>query len=247
MIPLVVALDAILLTRLYYLLSDAPIGLPRIAVLAAAQLGLLFLLCTAGAPSIAVAGVILIASAIDVVSERLGREPGSARLSSLLVLVLGSSLSHALAGPLEARAWLTTAPGPLPLLPDESELGTASLFLFGLLLLANETNLLVRAAFHHLRLEPGRVTARDDGEPEIEVDEAEYRAGRVIGILERWLMFAVVVSGADLSALAFIIAAKGLARLKQLEEQRFAEYMLIGTFLSAFSAIAVAYWIDALR
>jgi hypothetical protein len=64
--------------------------------------------------------------------------------------------------------------------------------------------------------------------------------------LERWLMFIVVVATDDLSALAFIIAAKGLARMKQLDDKQFAEYMLVGTLLSALSAVLVGFWVKRL-
>jgi len=71
-------------------------------------------------------------------------------------------------------------------------------------------------------------------------DNKEFNAGRVIGILERWLMFAVIASTNDWSALGFIIAAKGLVRFKKLDDTDFAEYLLVGTLLSALFAITVA-------
>ena len=52
-------------------------------------------------------------------------------------------------------------------------------------------------------------------------------------------MFMIIFQTGEFSALAFIIAAKGLARMKQLEDKQFAEYMLIGTFVSALAAIIV--------
>lgn len=60
-------------------------------------------------------------------------------------------------------------------------------------------------------------------------------------------MFLVVVATNDLSALAFIIAAKGLARMKQLEDRQFAEYMLVGTLLSAVSAVLIGFWIKGMQ
>jgi hypothetical protein len=118
---------------------------------------------------------------------------------------------------------------------------------FGFLVLANETNILVRAVFHHFHLEPQQAadTKGDEIRSEV-VDTKEYNAGRVIGFLERWLMFLVVLHSENLSALAFIIAAKGLARMKQLENKQFAEYMLIGTLLSTLAAVLVGKWIDTL-
>jgi len=75
------------------------------------------------------------------------------------------------------------------------------------------------------------------------INDGAFRAGRVIGFLERWLMLLVIVGGHDLGALAFIIAAKGLARIKQLEDRAFAEYMLIGTLMSALLSLVVGLWI----
>jgi hypothetical protein len=60
------------------------------------------------------------------------------------------------------------------------------------------------------------------------------------------MMFLVVILTNDLSAPAFIIAAKGLARMKQLEDRQFAEYMLIGTLLSAVSAVLIGFGIKGL-
>ena len=54
-------------------------------------------------------------------------------------------------------------------------------------------------------------------------------------------MFLVVLFGNNWSALGFIIAAKGLARFDKLKNQTFAEYMLIGTLMSALFAIVVAW------
>ena len=120
---------------------------------------------------------------------------------------------------------------------------SAVAFTIGLLLLANETNILIRAVFHHLGLDPAPPADPAPDRYAIRIDARDYRAGRAIGILERWLMFVVMLSTLNLTALAFIIAAKGLARMKQLEQPPFAEYLLIGTLLSVFSAIVVARWV----
>lgn len=124
----------------------------------------------------------------------------------------------------------------------------ASTLLLGFLLLGNETNMLVRAVVHRLDLEPrqraGEVEDREN--PAGQLDEEEYNAGRVIGILERWLMLLVILWSNNLSALGFIIAAKGLARMKQLEEKQFAEYMLVGTLLSLLMALLLGKGIASL-
>ena len=53
-------------------------------------------------------------------------------------------------------------------------------------------------------------------------------------------MYAVIVATAEYSAVAFILAAKGVARFKQLEEREFAEYVLVGTLASTLLTILVA-------
>lgn len=72
-----------------------------------------------------------------------------------------------------------------------------------------------------------------------EADIREYNAGRFIGILERILIFFFVLQN-QYTAIGFIIAAKGFARFKDLDQRRFAEYMIIGTLLSTLLAVIVS-------
>ena len=99
----------------------------------------------------------------------------------------------------------------------------------------NEINLLIRYGFYRLELEP-----RQGEFEEGETDRNEYNAGRVIGILERYLMYTVILTSNSYNAIGFIIAAKGIARFKQMEQRHFAEYVLVGTLASTLSAIAIA-------
>ena len=73
----------------------------------------------------------------------------------------------------------------------------------------------------------------------ISIDQVEYNRGRVIGVLERLMTFFFVINGAY-GALGFLIAAKGMTRFKQLDDREFAEYFLIGTFLSIILAGSAA-------
>ncbi|HLT63555.1 MAG TPA: hypothetical protein VKZ92_03445, partial [Pseudohongiella sp.] len=109
--------------------------------------------------------------------------------------------------------------------------------IFGTLLLASESNYLVRLLFHVCKLEP-KIKARD------EIDQDEYRAGRVIGILERNLIFLIVYFSGQFEAVGFMLAAKGLIRIRQLKDRQFSEYLLIGTLASAICSVLVA---EALR
>lgn len=63
----------------------------------------------------------------------------------------------------------------------------------------------------------------------------EPARGRVIGYLERSLVFLLLVSG-NFGAIGILLAAKTFARFRQLDDRDFAEYVLIGTLLSIGSA-----------
>jgi len=62
------------------------------------------------------------------------------------------------------------------------------------------------------------------------------RVGATIGVLERLLIVTFVLVGAD-AAIGFVIAAKTIARFRQLDDRDFAEYYLLGTLASVSVAI----------
>jgi hypothetical protein len=92
--------------------------------------------------------------------------------------------------------------------------------LFLLLLCLVKSGLLIRAALARLDLRPSDTD-----------DPGRARAGMSIGMLERALVFAMVLAG-EFGGVGFVVAAKGLVRPCQLEGKGFAEYVLIGTLLS---------------
>lgn len=106
--------------------------------------------------------------------------------------------------------------------------------LFGVLVSANESNLVIRAVFDWLDLKPRLKPARDGA---VEVDVGEFNRGRIIGVLERVLLFGFVLQ-MQYGAIGFILAAKAFTRFKALDDRPFAEYVLIGTLLSACLALA---------
>jgi hypothetical protein len=110
------------------------------------------------------------------------------------------------------------------------------LLTFWLLLVGNEANRLVRAVLlsvdeqqdSQLRLFPLKTPAK------------EAARGRIIGILERLIIFIAVVMQ-QYTALGIVVAAKGIARYKKMEnDPQFAEYFLIGTLLSVVVAAGIA-------
>jgi len=69
------------------------------------------------------------------------------------------------------------------------------------------------------------------------VDAKEYNRGRLIGDLER-IVLTIVVAAGSYAALAFLVAAKGLVRFDEFENNRdFAEYFLIGSLSSVLVAL----------
>jgi hypothetical protein len=73
----------------------------------------------------------------------------------------------------------------------------------------------------------------------------EERMGETIGVLERLLVVVLVPSGGP-AAVGFVIAAKTLARFKELDKKRFAERYLLGTMTSvtvALTSTLAAMWI----
>lgn len=70
-------------------------------------------------------------------------------------------------------------------------------------------------------------------------------AGRLIGILERTLVLALVLYQ-QWAAMAILVTAKSIARFEELKKRRFAEYYLVGTLASLLVALAVAFLLTML-
>ncbi|TGB00452.1 DUF3307 domain-containing protein [Sporolactobacillus shoreae] len=57
--------------------------------------------------------------------------------------------------------------------------------------------------------------------------------GKIIGYVERLLVIILIVSS-SYASIGFIVAAKSIARFKQMDDRQFAEYFLLGTLTSIF-------------
>lgn len=110
---------------------------------------------------------------------------------------------------------------------------TVQLVIFGFLMVLNEANIILRYLLQIMGLE----SLGTKGE---EVDQKEYNTGRVIGLLERIFVFLFVLLN-QYTAIGFILAAKGVARFQDFKSRTFAEYVLIGTLLSALLSMIVAF------
>ena len=76
-------------------------------------------------------------------------------------------------------------------------------------------------------------------------DRNEDAGGLYIGILERICILTLSLLG-QYTAISFVIAAKSLARFKQLSEEAFAERYLIGTLLSVNIALLLGIFVNIL-
>lgn len=67
----------------------------------------------------------------------------------------------------------------------------------------------------------------------------EYRAGWMIGILERLILFAGIMLH-SWEVLAAVIALKTVARFQKMDQREFAEYFLVGSMFSVLWTLLVA-------
>jgi hypothetical protein len=115
--------------------------------------------------------------------------------------------------------------------------------LMGGLLVSNEANHLLRLLLAGLRVGPA--AAAGDNSDMAAPDRREYNTGRVIGILERIIIYVAVLTD-QIAAIGLVLAVKGLARFKEMDDRPFAEYVLVGTLLSLLLAVSVALLVKSL-
>ena len=178
--------------------------------------------------------------------------------SSLLLILLATWLGSPWTGTgvrpqwdwlLDHEAWFSPI-GFLAKAPWRVLLITA----FGLLLCLNEVSTFVRLALTVLKVKPSVSVNGSNGEseqpaegtsearnadPDPTLDEDELQRGRWIGILERVIVFALILVG-QYGVLGFVLTAKTMARFKSLDKRPFAEYFILGTLLSVVLGGGVA-------
>ncbi|MDO9522072.1 MAG: hypothetical protein Q7L19_17860 [Pseudohongiella sp.] len=216
----------LMLSRLVYLPNDGPLPVTKNAALLTAQLLVLFLVYPFHLAVWLSAAVLIMVALLAHHFETAGRIRRGSRILTLAAqLLIPAGLFWSLGA--DARAWTLNVPETIV---------AASL---GILVLANEVNYLIRLLFVWCNLEPKMSASAGDSSPP-PVDEEEYKAGRVIGMLERALIFLIIFFVNDFAAVGFILAAKGLIRIQQTKDRQFSEYMLIGTLASTIFSVVVA-------
>ncbi|MFZ5494944.1 MAG: hypothetical protein ACOZE5_06355 [Verrucomicrobiota bacterium] len=226
-----------LLTRLVCLFRNEPAKGRTWLAKTAVELAALAVLYPCNGVWLGIAASLL---ALNLLGYRL--EQGTARkdFSRLLLGVAGLAVWSVWFSPRlglgfrpELATWTERLAQWTALAPLQKVLGgvRVQLVLFGLLLSANEANLVIRTVFDWLELKPRSLPAGGGA-----VDEGEFNRGRVIGMLERVLLYGFVLQ-AQYGAIGFVLAAKAFTRSKALDDRPFAEYVLIGTLLSACLAL----------
>lgn len=240
--------NVVLVSRLVYLFRDGPLTSGGLFFFFTVQIaGLL-----AFQPGVAWAILLVLLFLNGVVFHRLekGRNPTTGfRLLSLavqLVLVsvffsnwIGISFNNEL---LSSLAGLGRYSILVSLLEKINRPGS-SIVLMGGFLVSNEANHLLRLLLAGIRVGPQAMAG--DNSTMTAADRREYNTGRVIGILERIIIYVAVLTG-EIAAIGLVLAVKGLARFKEMDHRPFAEYVLVGTLLSTLLAVFVALLVRAL-
>lgn len=181
-----------------------------------------------GAPALAAAGAITAAHVLlDALKSAVSRRAPARSLEWFAL----DQLAHV--GTLAAAwAWLgPRAPSPAAVGLDASALGTVSIHVAAYAFNLNGVSALVVEVLRRLDMKVG-----SDG-PAV---------GRAIGFLER--VFAITLVLVDRwEALGLLVAAKSLARFKELDDRARAEYYLVGTLVSLLGATLTALAVRALR
>jgi len=93
------------------------------------------------------------------------------------------------------------------------------------------------------------ISGEENPTGEIELQPGLYGGGKMIGILERALVFLFIVVE-EPAGIGFLIAAKSILRLGEIQgkgRRREVEYIIIGTFLSLLMGLTAAYLVYYLK
>ncbi|MCF7803278.1 MAG: hypothetical protein K9N46_16410 [Candidatus Marinimicrobia bacterium] len=108
------------------------------------------------------------------------------------------------------------------------------LVITGFLFTLRESTVLIRDILARISAEPV--------DQNNQTDEDEYNRGRLIGYLERTLIYFLLVFG-YYAGVMFVIAVKSIARYREFKNRDFAEYFLIGTLVSLLLAFIAALYV----
>jgi hypothetical protein len=121
----------------------------------------------------------------------------------------------------------------LNLLFSKLSLDSVLLILCGYIFTLKEGTIFIRLTLNRMKATPKKK------DKPTQKDREEYDRGKLIGVLERTFLYFLIIFN-QIGAIAVIIALKSLARFKELDDKNFAEYFLIGSFLSVMVAVIPA-------
>jgi hypothetical protein len=241
-------MNVVLVSRLVYVIGEGRLSTAGLLLLMCLQVvGLL-----AFEPSLAwgiLLVLLLVTAIVTHAAEKKSERKGRVRLYALAVQTTLISIACAPAVAITfngaALHWLASLEKFTVMVAAVRIISShgSDLTLLGALLVMNEVNLALRIQLKWLKLGPEN--AASGGTTSKAARSPEYMHGKVIGILERILIYVAVLSN-QVAAIGLVLAAKGFVRFKEMDDRRFAEYVLIGTLLSALTAILVAMLVKAL-
>ncbi len=241
-------LNFVLVSRLVYVFSDSRISMRLVFAMFIIQiLGLLTLeisLAWCVLACLMIGQVVLFHQLENRFEFKEGIRSLSLGATIILLSIFFSSRIHISFNPAPFNALVSAAQFSLLLEPlAKVHWGQAGSLLMGFLLVLNEANLLLRTVLRRLDLAPHRSNSGPEWKGAI--SEGEFNTGRIIGMLERTIIFVAVLNN-EIAAIGLVLGAKAFTRFKEFENREFAEYVLIGTLTSAFVAVAVALVVKAI-
>jgi hypothetical protein len=224
-------LNVVILSRLFYGFKDEPVQLKKIFIVIAFQFASLLIL-QLSFKTVLLAILLVALNVVFYFFERKIKALNPLRLISIFVVIIifGIFSSFFIPDTINPNviSFINEFKNNSAIFLTLSRINwqKSNLIFCGGLFLLNEINFGIRYFFEIFGLRP-------------QEDKKEYSTGRIIGMLERIMVYFFVLAG-QYAAIGFIIAAKGFTRFKDLDKRNFAEYVLVGTLLSSFSAIIVA-------
>jgi hypothetical protein len=250
-------INVVLLSRLILLFEDHPQRVRTLVKMVLIQACGLAVFALHGVTALLLASVIVINGLCGFLEHKFTKRWDALRILSLFALLLVANVFFAPAVHLQFNTTLVekmrAATQYLLFLNPvtDGDMLKFGMLLAGWLFVLNEANIIIRAVLTWVRIGPPAQLHDDTTPPPdkgpklvlpdgVTVESAdgkkELNTGRIIGLLERTIIYVLVLLN-QFTAIAFVLTAKSFARYKALDDREFAEYVLVGTLLS--SAVAI--------
>lgn len=240
-------LNLLLLARIGYSFNDERLTNKQIPYYLIIQ-GLGLAVLTVNRAWVILLVFVVIANALTLFWEKKTKNPRIVRIVSLLGFSIAYFIIINLTGGIGFSPWFlslgTKMIDAVLIIEDLGQLHRINAYFLGFLFIINESNTIIRQLFDWIQVSPNpseesklEVGKNPSSDKYLRIDE--YKSGRVIGILERSIVYLAMLSN-EYSIIGFILAAKAFARFKELDKKAYAEYVLIGTLASILLALAAA-------